>query len=298
MGYFIIRLLSALFGVLPFSVVHRISNFLAFVLYRVVGYRKKVVFTQLRHSFPSKSAEEIEKIAKESYLNIADLMVESLKSLTMTAQEIADRYPIHGAEIVKKFQDEDRTVFIVSGHVNNWEWLAAAIPAVVQPKFIVIFKPVKDKKVMDYLTRIRTAGGTYLVPMRETYDHIEQHKHEANSYGFMADQSPSNTKNLLWADFFGRKTACLPGMDVLARKYNYPVVYLDVKRTGRSCYAGEFSLICDNSADLPEGEIMQRYTSRVEQTIIEQPGSWLWSHKRWKHALKDGEVVGNGDFYR
>ena len=52
------------------------SDFLYLLIYKVLGYRKKVVFENLKNAFPEKSATEIEKIANAYYHYLCDLLVE------------------------------------------------------------------------------------------------------------------------------------------------------------------------------------------------------------------------------
>ncbi|WP_315818250.1 hypothetical protein [Paraflavitalea speifideaquila] len=35
--------------------------------------------------------------------------------------------------------------------------------------------------------------------------------------------------------------------------------------------------------NIQEGEITEAHTKRLEADIIENPETWLWTHRRWKH---------------
>ena len=64
---------------LPFGVLYLFSDLCFLVVYYLIPYRKRLVLTNLRNSFPEKSEEEIQAIAKRFYHHLTDLMVESLK---------------------------------------------------------------------------------------------------------------------------------------------------------------------------------------------------------------------------
>ena len=100
-----------------------------------------------------------------------------------------------------------------------------------------------------------------------------------------ADQSPSNASKSYWVTFLGRETAFLHGPEKYARMHNYPVVYVDVKRVKRGYYTLDVVELAENPASLPEGEVTLRYAKKLEEAIRKNPGSWLWSHKRWKLSL-------------
>jgi KDO2-lipid IV(A) lauroyltransferase len=47
--------------------------------------------------------------------------------------------------------------------------------------------------------------------------------------------------------------------------------------------------IYDGKENVAQHEITQRYATRLEQMIREQPELWMWSHKRWKHTPESQE---------
>jgi KDO2-lipid IV(A) lauroyltransferase len=99
----------------------------------------------------------------------------------------------------------------------------------------------------------------------------------------LADQSPSSRKSAHWVNFLGQDSASLPGVDVLGRKFGLPVLYYRVIRTARrGFYEIEFSELCVDPSEAQEMEITKAYANRLEADIRENPGHWLWSHKRWK----------------
>ncbi|MCB0644188.1 MAG: hypothetical protein KDC44_21240, partial [Phaeodactylibacter sp.] len=70
------RLGVLLLAHLPFWLLYRISDGLAFLLARVIRYRRKVVLENLRQSFPERPEQEIRRIAGAFYRHLSDLLVE------------------------------------------------------------------------------------------------------------------------------------------------------------------------------------------------------------------------------
>jgi len=67
----------------------------------------------------------------------------------------------------------------------------------------------------------------------------------------------------------------------LALKTNSAVVFLEITNLKRGVYEFNCIPICEN----PQTEtidITARYLELLEQNIVKQPQSWLWTHKRWK----------------
>ena len=74
--YYIVYFFLWLLSLLPFSILYAFSTLLYYINYYIIGYRKKVVFSNLRNSFPEKSEKEIEKIAKGFYRYLGDYFFE------------------------------------------------------------------------------------------------------------------------------------------------------------------------------------------------------------------------------
>src|SRR5690606_41797812 len=89
-------------SLLPFWLLYRLSDLLYVILYYVVKYRKAVVYENLRNAFPEKSANEHKKIAKKFYRFLPDLIVESIKMRSISAEEAKKRMAIYGLEELER----------------------------------------------------------------------------------------------------------------------------------------------------------------------------------------------------
>ena len=82
--YFIALPFIYLISLLPFPLLYLLSDFVYFILFYCIGYRKKVILTNLRNAFPEKSDAEINVIFKSFYHYLCDLIFEVLKVLTIS----------------------------------------------------------------------------------------------------------------------------------------------------------------------------------------------------------------------
>ncbi len=78
-------------------------------------------------------------------------------------------------------------------------------------------------------------------------------------------------------------TAVFKGTETIARKLDYPVVYLSLIRESRGCYRVTSELLVEHPQQLAENELTELHTRRLQQDIVDHPETWLWSHRRWKH---------------
>jgi lauroyl/myristoyl acyltransferase len=82
---------------------------------------------------------------------------------------------------------------------------------------------------------MRTRFGTKLIEMKNTFRGMLSGKNEINATAFIADQTPQ-PDNAHWITFLNQETPVFPGTEVIARKFNYPVIYTSVKRLRRGYY--------------------------------------------------------------
>ena len=282
------RLLSRL----PFRVVYGISDFLCFLLFYVIRYRRKVVFENVRLSFPEKSRADIQQIAKGFYRNLADLFVEILKLSALSSDELRQRVRLKNSDALTAYIQAGQTVIGMTSHQVNWEWIPGALVLNGIP-IDSIYKPLSNSFFEKLMVQIRSSFGAVPTPMHTLPRQMVARKHIPRMIGLMSDQVPDVPEQAYWTDFMHRDTPFYPGAERLARSRNFPVFYMDPVRVGRGYYEVTLTLIAEPPYDhLPPGTILERYRDLVEATIRETPSDWLWSHKRWKHWRGKYEKVG------
>lgn len=280
-GYLAFRFVVFLFSMLPFSALYRLSNGVAWLLFNVVGYRKKVVFKQLRDSFPEKSSADINRIAWASYLNLSDIMLESFKGFSMTKADFSERYIFTNPELVHDATASGGNSIQMAAHYTNWEWGVISLPLFIKRHIVGIYKPLSNIYIERYGRKQRGRFGIELVPIGETSAAFERLKETPSAYFFVSDQN-TNSDKAHWVIFLNQDTACPYGGDKYARMYDYPAYYLDFKRVKRGYYQLTFEKIAENARTLPDEEVTRRFMNRLEKTILSKPENWLWTHKRWK----------------
>ena len=77
--YYIIYGLFYLLSLLPMRILYIISDGIYLIVYHVIGYRRKVVMSNLELAFPEKSNAERVKIAKSFYHKLLDSFIETIK---------------------------------------------------------------------------------------------------------------------------------------------------------------------------------------------------------------------------
>ena len=148
---------------LPFPVLYFLSDVLFVLFYHVAGYRKKVVRKNIRNSFPNKNDQECLAIERAFYRHFCDLIFESLKVFTISAEEVHQRMKIKNPEVANRFFDEGKSIIIAGGHYNNWELFAVAINEAVKHQVKAIYKPLANKYFDQKMHSTRGKFGLQLV---------------------------------------------------------------------------------------------------------------------------------------
>lgn len=273
-----------LISILPFSVLYAVSDGLYFLIYRVLGYRKAVVMSNLRNSFPEKTDAEIKAITKAYYKYLCDLFLETFKTLTISKKKMLEHCYFHpqAKALFDKLAEENKSIVLVMGHLGNWEWAGNTVSLVLKQQLYVIYHPITNKYFDWLMYKMRTRFGTKLIAMKDTFREMLENRNELNATAFIADQTPTPV-NAYWTTFLNQDTPVFRGTELIARKINYPVVYARVKRVKRGYYEMFAEVLTDNPKATSEGEVSEMHTRRLEKDIIDQPEVWLWSHRRWKH---------------
>ncbi len=274
-----------LISLLPFRIMYMLSDVIYIILYKVVGYRKEIVLTNLRNAFPEKSEKEINGICKKFYRYFCDLALETIKTLTISPSSANRHFNFEDAAIIEKFRNENKSIIIVMGHLGNWELGGACFSLKKLHTLYVIYHPLSNKYFDRLVCYMRTRLGTKLYTMNNTLRGMISNKNQLTATAFIADQTPF-PENAYWTTFLNQDTPVFTGTEKIAKKLNYPVVYIFIDRIKRGFYSVKSELLVENSKDTKENEISELFTRRLEKDILYKPELWLWTHRRWKHVRK------------
>lgn len=283
LSYPLIWLLSKL----PMRILYLFSNFLFFIFYYIIGYRKEVVLNNLTLAFPDKNEEELKLIRKKFFKHFTDLFVESIKAFTISKKEISKRYVYKNPEVVNDLHKKGRSIAFVGAHQANWEW-SISIPLFVDIQCFGAYtrignkyfdKTIKDSRMKFGFIGYRTTNT--IKSIAKNFDNGIQ-----GLYLLLSDQSPQIHKTHYWSEFMGVKVPIHTGAEMLAKKYNMAVVNYSIKKIKRGYFEVTFETITENPQDYKDYEITDKYLAITERNIREQPEYYLWSHRRFKHKDK------------
>ena len=271
----------------PFNVLYIFSDFLRLIIYNLLGYRKKIVRSNLRKAFPHKSEDDLKWIEKRFYKHFCDITLEAFKSFTISSEEMQKRMVFKNLDVLTQFEKGNRSVIIMCGHYASWEWMLSIGYHTVSQGY-GIYTPIMNKYLNKLIIKIRKKHRGNLISRYSAIQQIKNLHNEGNIavYGFVSDQSPRPKPKSYWRPFLGVKVPVFVGAEMVARELDFGVVYAKINRVKRGYYEASFELISDQPKKTKLNRITDTFTEWLEQDIYSDPTQYLWTHKRFKHADK------------
>ena len=276
---FFIRLLSRL----SLPVLYKISDFIFFLSFFLVRYRRRIVATNLANSFPDKAEAERNNIEREFYKNLCDYAVESLKLVTMSREELSQRMVFTDPEVPKRFKKANQSILFLASHQFNWEWLLVSASINFPMPIDFVYQPVNSKFFNRLILEVRTRFGAHPIKRDEVARELVRRKDIVRGVATVADQYPGYGRDKKFiAPFLNRETAFFMGTNQLAHLTQYPAIYYKPKLVRRGYYEASPIIIALPPYPKESITVISHYVETVEEVIREYPAGWLWSHNRWK----------------
>lgn len=276
-----------LHALLPLRVLYVLSDILFFPMFYMVRYRRKLVYRNMKDSFPEKTEAEIRRMEKAFYHHFCDYIVETIKLLNISDKETRKRIKFYNTEALQEVVDNGGSCLMLLGHYGNWEFVPSVTLWMRKESviFAQIYRPLKNKWFDRFFLKLRKRYHSECIAKQDTLRSILRYKSSGKPSitGFMADQTPSPANIHHWVNFLNHDTPVLTGVEKIAHKVGFSVFYFDVEKIKRGYYTVTIREISRNPQETEEFEITDKYMEMMERTILRAPEYWLWTHNRWKH---------------
>ncbi|MDQ6530207.1 lysophospholipid acyltransferase family protein [Flavobacterium sp. LHD-85] len=276
-----------LISILPFPIFYLFSDFVCFLVYRVIGYRKKVVRENLALTLPHLNDAERKAIEKKFYKHMCDLFLEMVKTMSMSPEEMERRFHVTNIDLVLDYAKRGKSVILVASHYASYEWLLT-----INPKLgfqgVAVYKKLANPYFDKLVRKIRSKYNTEMIETRKAIPTMAKNQREGilSLYGLASDQSPKMERIFHSMKFMGVEVPVHTGAETLAKKYDLAVLFVEVKKVRRGYYEATFIPLADNPKEFENFKITEMYLKEVEKQILEAPEFYLWTHKRWKHRIE------------
>lgn len=283
--------LITLLSRLPLWLLYGLSKVLYFLMFYVIGYRKKVVLANMRNAFPEKSASEIRQTAQRFYARFADFMMETLKGITISEATLKKRVQFKNPEILEEYVAKQQSVIFLISHQFNWEWALLAATFNLPLPVDGIYKKLSNPKMNALILKARSRFGAYLIEKDQSQREIVKRRKIVKGIAIVADQLPVkySPAEKYWTTFLHQDTAFFVGAERIAKLLKLPTLFMEIHCPKRGYYEVSFCPLTTPPYQKEGHEILENYVKATESLIITEPEAWLWSHKRWKYKHEEIE---------
>lgn len=279
-----LKCLVFVFKFIPFWFIYRLSDSLTWLNFHIIKARSQVIRCNLDFLLPHLSDDKKRHIEKETIRNFFDVMLETVKSFTMSKETFNKRLKVINVGILQDFYQQGKSVIGFTSHTGNWEW-ASSIQFTTPHQYCFVFKRLHNRLIDDYVLKNRSRFGAMLRHPKQMTRTLVKQRHTPTFYGLIADQRPGGDQGQIPVIFFNRNIACYEGPELIAKKFDYPVIFGDIRRIKRGYYEVEVKLITKSPRDTADGEISQRCFDHLASAIERDPSSWMWLQRRFKGII-------------
>jgi KDO2-lipid IV(A) lauroyltransferase len=277
-----LRLLFKPLSLAPLWALYALSRVIYVLAYYVARHRHRVIREQLAKVFPNAPEAERTAIHKRFLQNFCDVLVETVKSMSIAPADMSARVRVLDLQPVRSILDAGRSVMLVTSHLGNWEWLLQGVTLQLGYPVDAAYKPLHDAWAERLMLEVRSRFGARLIPAKELLADFLRRRGVVRALAMNADQAPVSTDKRYWTRFLGQDTAFYVGAEQIARAMRLPVLYLLMRRVSRGHYEVEIRELWDGREVLEPNAVTERYARACETDVLEHPADWLWSYRRWK----------------
>ena len=277
-------------SILPYRIFYLFSDFVCFLTYNIIGYRKKVVRNNIKLALPHLSDKERLVIEKKFYIHLCDMFLEMIKTISISQKEIEKRFTFSNMELYYELEKKNKSIALMCAHYASYEWVVS-MNYYINFKGYGIYKKLANPYFDKLVKNIRSKFKAELITTKETIPTIKENykKNVISLYGFASDQSPRLNSEHHSASFMGQIVPVHTGAEMLAKRFDMNVIFLRVKKVKRGYYEASFEVLSDDVQSVPNYEITDKFLKLVEEQIYEAPEYYFWTHKRWKHIKEKAQ---------
>jgi KDO2-lipid IV(A) lauroyltransferase len=191
---------------------------------------------------------------------------------------------VEGIEHLRAVMTAHGRALMLTAHLGNWEYLAAAPRLTGYPGAIVV-RPLDSPALDGLAAATRRKTGIALIDKRGALRPVLHALRRGGLVGILLDQNATRREGV-FVPFFGRAACTSRSLALLALRTDTPIVPIFIRReaVGRHQVTIEPPLPRPVAQDLEEAvaELTGRCTEAIEAAIRRAPEQWLWSHDRWR----------------
>jgi Kdo2-lipid IVA lauroyltransferase/acyltransferase len=283
--YYSARFLMALMALLPYAWMPPLGRLFGGIVFRLAGGERRKTLESLHTAFPDLGPNEARRLALAAWKNIGRNLFELVRWRNWSRGKIlAQIARVEGWDNVEKAFQRGKGVFLVTGHLGNWELLGGYLGSHHRASAVAqqLYDPRFDELINRF--RIEKLGAIAMIKRGLALRGILQALKENQGLLVLCDQDTG--QDGVFAPFFGKLAWTQSGVARIAQKSGAALVPAFMVRGAD----GRFELHAEKEIKFPKSgdkekdvlEATRRITEVIERYVRAYPDQWVWMHERWK----------------
>jgi KDO2-lipid IV(A) lauroyltransferase len=264
------------------------------IAYLILPEARKTTFKNLKMAFPQLNTNSYKKISLKVFESLGRNSVDAIRLPKMSWEKIQKIVKVEGIEHLEKAYSLGKGVIGVTGHIGNFELLAAYV-SLRGYKLSAIGRELYDPRLNELLIKNRQKVGVQNIYSTASAKEVIRVLNSGRMIGVLMDQDTSRVRGI-FVKFFGRLARTPVGPAILALRFNSPIVPMAIVQTRKGDYKiiiqEEIKPLSEKTREENIHYLTQRSTDFLEGIIREYPDQWVWMHKRW---LRSPDSIRNLD---
>lgn len=236
----------------------------------------------IEYALPDMAKGDVTNTVKAMWRNLGHILAEypHLKTIATHHTHIDD--PHH---VLDRFRDDGQAGIMFGAHFSNWEVMPVAVLMQKDLALNPVYRAPNNPMVDRLLHRLRSMGKQ-LTPFdksRKGMIGMARAMADGAHLGLLIDQKYNEGVE---AQFFNRPAMTSTAFIELCQRYKAPLATGHLTRQHNGDYSLKIEdmikVFDDDGTALPVEKIMAQAHMLIERWITQNPGQWLWLHRRWK----------------
>lgn len=289
MLYVTLKTLSFIFSHIPYGLLIALGKGAGKIYYYVAKKQRLRAEETIKECLGYTDAQA--KIAIHELCKNLGMTFLEISALPMLNKENIEQYvEIQGRDILDKALAEKHGVVMVACHMDNWEWLGAALALNGYP-LSAVEKPQPNQVYSNFMNELRRGAGQEIFS-RGTTEILgcARAMKKGRIVGLIADQDGGETG--IFVPFLGKMASTPQGPVYFARKFKAPIIPIYTVRKpggkGHLAMVGE-PIVYRDTGDQKADDYAATlaYSQQVEEMIKRYPNQWIWFQHRWNTPYQE-----------
>jgi KDO2-lipid IV(A) lauroyltransferase len=296
--YGLVRGVMSVIESLPRDLALKFAGMLGEMAAIIDGKERRLAEQNLRRAYGNIwSDEKIELVARECFVQIARNAADVIRSQRWDEFELAEMVQeVVGFEHFEAAYARGRGVVGVTGHIGNFELLAAWFSAVKKVRLSAIGRKLYDERLDELVVEHRERWGLENIPT-DSPKRVLEALREGRMLGVLMDLDSSRVAGY-FVPFFGHPAKTAAGAIAIGRRTGSPVVPMALYRRPDDYYKivvlPAFDIPCTENKEEDILSALGQCNRALEELINIDPTQWAWIHNRWKSKPSAGTDIKGG----